>query len=89
MALTIDERAIVISKLDNDTWVGNAQWEEFKFAHEDAIQLSNLLTGGLVKEITDSGAIQINNTFEKLLAVADISDEAQDVDSVFNYLKNI
>ena len=32
---------------------------------------------------------QINNTFEKLLAVADISDEAQDVDSVFNYLKNI
>ena len=89
MALTIDERAIVISKLDNDTWVGNAQWEEFKFAHEDAIQLSNLLTCGLVKEVTDSGAIQINNTFEKLLAVADISDEAQDVDSVFNYLKNI
>jgi len=89
MALTVDERAVVISKLDNDTWVGNAQWEEFKFAHEDAIQLSNLLTVGLVKEVTDSGAQQINNTFEKLLAVADISDEKQDVDSVFNYLKNI
>jgi hypothetical protein len=89
MAITVDERAVVISKLDNDTWVGSAQWEEFKFAHEDAIQLSNLLTGGLVKEVTDSGAQQINNTFEKLLAVADISDEKQDVDSVFNYLKNI
>ena len=89
MALTLQDKARVISELDNGVWVGNARWDDFKINNYEAISLCNLLTEGDIKEVSSRGSESIEELFKDVLTIADINEQDQDVDSLVKFIEHV
>ena len=83
---SIQDKAMVVSELDNGSWVNNPKWDKIKIENYEVISLCNLFVEDYISELSQRGINLIDVFYTKLLDSVGIDDKDQDVKSIVDYI---
>ena len=86
MKFSIRDKALVVSELDNGSWVNNPRWDKNKIENYEVISLCNLFVNDYISELSQTGIDLINSFYTKLLDSVGIDDKDQDIKSIVDYI---
>ena len=83
---SIRDKAMVVSELDNGSWVNNPRWDKIKIENYEVISLCNLFVDDYISELSQRGINLKNSFYTKLIDSVGIDDNDQDIKSIVDYI---